>query len=145
MQMTTDATQLKRCTCCKQEKPLTAFAKSRQKKDGLQPFCKECSSAYVGEWQRTEKGKLSRQQAKLKLDFGLSFEEYQHLLASQNGGCAICGEQLNGKALDVDHDHVTGKVRGLLCNKHNQALGLFNDDPTLLEMARQYLLRHATE
>jgi hypothetical protein len=51
--------------------------------------------------------------------------------------CTICGSNSD---LVVDHDHKTNKIRGMLCNRCNQGLGQFKDDPMLLEMARIYLL-----
>ncbi len=76
--------------------------------------------------------------ARLLRSYGISREEYNKMLAEQNEVCAIC-KQKDNKRLAVDHCHKTGKVRGLLCAKHNRALGAFNDDPSLLEAAIKYL------
>ncbi len=67
--------------------------------------------------------------------------EFEARLASQGGGCAICGTKTPGGRgrFVVDHDHKTGVVRGLLCNLCNPALGLFKDNPSLLESAIRYL------
>lgn len=79
----------------------------------------------------------------LKKKFGITPAEYDALLASQNGGCAICGQQCpTNRNLAVDHDHETGRIRGLLCNPCNRAVGLLRDDPDLLAKAAQYLLHH---
>jgi hypothetical protein len=60
----------------------------------------------------------------LKLRYGITPEEYDELLVSQNGVCAICGEECStGRRLSVDHDHETGRVRGLLCSKCNYGIG----------------------
>lgn len=65
------------------------------------------------------------------------------MLASQGGGCAICGRAPREDiALHVDHDHATGAIRGLTCFRCNNALGDFADDPSLLEHAAAYLSRH---
>lgn len=65
------------------------------------------------------------------------------MVASQGGVCRICANKPpNGKRLCVDHDHETGAVRGLLCQKCNTAIGMLNDDPALVERALDYL-RHS--
>ena len=72
--------------------------------------------------------------------YGLTPEEYEEMMAAQEGLCAICrGEQHNGRNWCVDHDHVTGKVRGILCMACNTALGNFRDDPAILAAAIRYL------
>ena len=55
-------------------------------------------------------------------ELGVTVEDYDRLLAAQGGGCAICGNPPKTRRLDVDHDHRTGKVRGLLCHRCNRAL-----------------------
>ena len=61
--------------------------------------------------------------------------------------CAICNTDITQSPFDahLDHDHITGKVRQLLCAKCNPGLGYFNEDPTLLRLAADYLERHAKE
>jgi len=83
----------------------------------------------------------------LKRKYGLSAETYNNLLASQNGGCAICGatECSSGAALAVDHCHRTGKVRGILCRDCNTTLGKFNDDRNRFFKAIEYLDRAAPQ
>lgn len=71
--------------------------------------------------------------------FGLTSADYQALLASQGGVCAICGRPEHGRRLAVDHDHITGAVRGLLCRHCNLALGQFGDDPARIDRAASYL------
>lgn len=74
--------------------------------------------------------------------YGIDVPDYERMLAEQNNGCYICGKQPEDKkALDIDHDHKTGKVRGLLCSNHNRALGLLNDDPDLLLKSVEYLVK----
>lgn len=74
---------------------------------------------------------------------GMSSRRYARMLRAQGGVCAICGggPSDNTIRLYVDHCHKTGRVRGLLCSRHNRALGLFNDDPGLLGAALAYLGR----
>ncbi len=79
----------------------------------------------------------------LKKTFGLTIEQYDEMLRSQGGGCAVCGRAPREDiALHVDHDHATGQVRGLTCFRCNNALGDFNDDPALLARASAYLDRY---
>ena len=75
--------------------------------------------------------------------YGVSREEYDAMLESQGGGCAICQTKVPGGkgAFHVDHDHETGVNRGLLCHFCNIGLGNFADDPNLLEDAAEYLRR----
>ena len=74
--------------------------------------------------------------------YGISVEDYEQMLEDQNGGCYICGKKPEGKrALDIDHDHTTGKVRGLLCSNHNRALGLLGDDISLMLRSVEYLVK----
>jgi hypothetical protein len=68
-------------------------------------------------------------------------DDYFSLLARQGGGCAICGTDKcqTGRLLNIDHDHANGEVRGILCGHCNKALGLFQDNPSLLRKAASYL------
>jgi hypothetical protein len=75
---------------------------------------------------------------RLKYLYGIPLAEYERLRARQHNACAICGRAPDG-ALRVDHDHRTGRVRGLLCNKCNIGLGLLGDDRESLTRAIAYL------
>jgi len=87
-----------------------------------------------------ERNKERAYRAMLKRRYGISLEAYNLLLARQGGVCAIChGEQINNKQFAVDHDHVDGTVRGLLCHHCNVAIGSFQDSPTIVESALRYL------
>ena len=102
----------------------------RQRKDASLPSsysyeCKEC--------------------AELRRKYGLTFAEYDRMLIEQNECCATCGATKPGgrwKSFAVDHDHVTGRVRGLLCKSCNIALGEVNDDLTTLKNMINYLSKH---
>jgi len=73
--------------------------------------------------------------------YGISYDEYQELHIKQHGVCAICGkeETREGFSLHVDHDHITGKIRGLLCFKCNAGIGLFQNSDALLIKAAEYI------
>jgi hypothetical protein len=81
---------------------------------------------------------------------GVDATRYQEMLREQGGVCAICAQperapdKASGKTKDlaIDHDHVTGAIRALLCSNCNRALGLFNDDIALLAKAQSYVLYH---
>ena len=77
--------------------------------------------------------------------YGISVEEYLDLAEKQNFVCSLCGKPNfsmgvnHSGCLVVDHDHKTGKVRGLLCHNCNRALGLLHDDPALIQRASEYV------
>jgi hypothetical protein len=78
--------------------------------------------------------------------YGLSKAVFNNLLDKQKGVCAICGKPgWNGKRPQVDHDHITGKVRGLLCNGCNAALGHIKDYPKIARAMIKYLSRKVNE
>ena len=83
----------------------------------------------------------------LRVKYSLTVAEYENMLATQGGECAICrnverSKDRGGKLrrLAVDHDHVSRRVRGLLCSFCNRAIGLLKDDPTIVEAAFLYLV-----
>ena len=73
--------------------------------------------------------------------YGITREQKQEWLDLQSNCCAICAKELTFKTANIDHDHKSNQVRGILCNSCNQGLGLFKDEPTFLENAINYLLR----
>lgn len=128
----------KKCTRCKEEKPkdIINFPPHNKKLDGLDSWCRKCRAMYRSEINR---GKFRGQ---------LSDDEVRNLKKQTN--CDICG-QLDtsgsrnnrhlGKfySLVMDHNHDTGKFRGMLCNHCNRGLGNFKDSINNLEAAIQYL------
>lgn len=79
--------------------------------------------------------------------YGITLEEYNQLKQQQNYKCAICGKNERDvpKGLVVDHDHITGRVRELLCGSCNLGLGHFKDDAALLIKSIEYLSKHGRE
>ena len=69
---------------------------------------------------------------------GVTTEVYERMLASQGGGCAICGNEPKTRRLHVDHDHATGRVRGLLCHRCNRVLATWLT-PVILRNMANYL------
>lgn len=103
-------------------------------RNGKSGRCKECAAAMPHELRRDKS---------LKRLYNLSSIEYEAMLEEQDGQCAICHltlEELNLTHLHVDHDHATGRVRGLLCGFCNRGIGSLKDSLVLLENARVYLL-----
>ena len=96
-------------------------------------------------YEQTPEYKLAHRKSEIKYRYGITLEEYNDLLTSQNGGCAICKTKTpggNGDHFHIDHDHVTGKIRGLLCHACNIGQGYFKDDPSLLIASANYLIKH---
>lgn len=84
--------------------------------------------------------RLRERAGHLKRKYGITIEQYDSMLESQGGGCFICGRPPREDiSLHVDHDHSTGKVRGILCFCCNNALADFQDDPALLRKAACYV------
>jgi len=89
--------------------------------------------------------KNNKRKALLLKKYNITLEEYDSLLLKQDHKCAICSSdmaQSNKQYLCVDHCHTTGKVRGLLCDKCNMGLGLFQDNIELLQNSITYLLNN---
>ena len=74
----------------------------------------------------------------LSRQYGLTLADFEFLVITQAGLCAICGKP-DGHDLHVDHDHSNGRVRGLLCGSCNRAMGLFHEDAARFEAAGRYL------
>lgn|SRR5215468_960083 len=138
---------LLKCSRCKQKKPLTEFPMRKKRpakfrrpgqprsRYGRSDLCLDCD-------------RRRKRDVHFRVTYGTSLEEYERRLATQGGGCAICGgqETVNtrprsqvGMYLSQDHDHRTGVNRGLLCYACNRGLGSFRDDPALLRKAAAYV------
>lgn len=91
-------------------------------------------------YKKENREKVATQQRFRK--FGLSQGDWEKLKSDQKGVCAICKSDPKGKEFCVDHDHITGKVRALLCGKCNSAIGLLSDSSDLALRAAGYLKQH---
>jgi hypothetical protein len=117
----------KMCSGCKLLKPLEDFSKSTSK--ALQSRCKHCSAMSGREWVAANPEK--RENSILISKYGITLEEKDGLRARSGNRCELCGlAPKTSKSLHIDHDHKTGKVRGLLCSWCNTALGRFHDSPS---------------
>ena len=122
-----------KCYSCEDIKPLNSFHKSNHVKTGYRNTCKKCF-------------KIQDKNNKLKVNYNINLDIYNQLLKKQNNSCNICKTKFNkDKDACVDHNHDTKKVRGLLCNTCNRALGLLKDDEIVLYAAIRYLKRHSSE
>ena len=91
----------------------------------------------------TPEGKAKQRAGHLKRKYGMTIEQYDLLLSKQGGNCAICGRKPRPDiSLHLDHDHDSGRVRGVLCFRCNSALGDFDDDANLLQQALAYVLSY---
>ena len=124
---------MKECRLCKEVKPFEDFYKSHGR-------CKKCYLALL----KAKRIPGDRKEYYIQRSYGITMDAYNDMLKKQNGCCAIClGDDPKSPARVnhwyVDHCHTTGKVRGLLCNACNRALGNFGDSIENLERAILYL------
>lgn len=125
-------------TCNKCKTPSLDFYKG-------QTCCKTCSKAASKKWKQNNQDKVKDYH--LDNGYGIKIEEYNSMLAAQNGACKICLKPESSldsrsklpKKLAVDHCHKTGKVRGLLCYNCNRGIGLLKDDYDIVQRAAEYL------
>lgn len=105
---------------------------------------RKTTSSYINyKKQDYQKNKVKRnlltKKSVIKNKYGITWEEFENMYESQNGVCAICKGEDEGRMLSIDHCHETNKVRGLLCGSCNRALGLFKDSPEFLQAAKEYV------
>lgn len=141
--------QTKQCRDCREIKPLADFPIQKGGRLGRHPLCKPCRAAQEraryqrdgdrirGRARSDPKRKERSRWRQLERKYGLTREQFEAISAAQDHRCSICGGRR--KHLRVDHDHSTGQIRGLLCDRCNLALGHFNDDPLRLRAAARYL------
>jgi hypothetical protein len=159
------------CTACLLSKDRSEFHVRRASKDGLRTTCKPCTADIKAEYHKKNSSKIiekvrlwrrnnrerknenSRKHSRkydLKKHYGMSLEDYDRMLLIQNGRCAICSKaprnsSVKTRFLHVDHDHATGTVRGLLCDRCNHMLGKSLDNPDTLRRAAIYLEQNSNE
>lgn len=130
----------RRCNACGELKPLSAFYRKVRGVGGRDGRCKEC--------RRKLRDMQATRDRHLRNTYGITLAEYEGMLHSQGGVCAICKEpegQMGGRhgtaalSLAVDRDHTTGCVRGLLCSRCNQGVGFFMHNRNRLVAAIHYL------
>lgn len=141
------------CSDCKQDKPANDFSTSPRNtgRDGLDSFCKECRN--IRHTKRRSDPELRKRLSELAVrryrlkKSNFTPELFLERLLEQDNACAICGIDTAGGRGDfhADHDHSTGKPRGVLCHKCNVGLGHFNDNIELMQAAIEYLSKYTEE
>jgi hypothetical protein len=130
------------CTKCRTVKPLGEFYRDRNRKKGYHPWCRECHSP--GRQRRPDRTPAQRVRNRTVGRYGLTIEQYEEMWAQQGERCAGCGAaETKGRNWHIDHDHVTGRVRGILCHGCNLALGHMDDDAERLARLTAYAARQA--
>lgn len=131
-----DVVTTKRCSRCGETKPVEEFnrASRRDHLDGLQNYCRSCHR----ESMREHYASTSRWSLREK-KYGVSREDVNLQLELQEFTCAICPKEIDENTANIDHDHVTGEFRGLLCRECNLLLGYAVDDVERLLSAVVYL------
>ena len=125
----------RRCPDCSAVKPLEEFPSNKSGRLGRGRYCKPCHNIRGRENRIKNHG--STREYHLKRRYGIGQKDVDEMLSWQGNVCAACGKP---DPEHVDHDHVTGEVRGMLCFNCNQALGNVRDDPTILLALHDYLL-----
>ena len=129
---------LKTCKVCGVEKNISDFYTGRRD-------CKDCKNAaarkkYIDDPQTTQRNLIRMRERAKERRYGINQEQFDQMLIDQDNKCKICSIEFKGtKYTHIDHCHDTNKVRGLLCNDCNMALGQFNDNTDIMDMSIKYL------
>lgn len=101
----------------------------------------ESKKQYKRDYNNNRYCPIKNKNNKLKKAYGITIDEYNKLFNLQDGCCAICNRHQTEltRNLAVDHNHITGEIRGLLCSNCNTGIGNLRDDVNLLERAIEYL------
>jgi hypothetical protein len=127
---------VKRCSRCHEWKTLDQFPRNRRAKDGYHCYCKSCHNQIGREYKQRRYG--GARHYHLRHRYGITAAQVDRMIAEQGGVCALCKA---AEPKHVDHDHATGRVRGILCFGCNGGLGQFGDNIDRLVLAIAYLDR----
>jgi len=135
---------MKTCSMCKEVLEASFFHKNSGRKDGLTERCKSCAKKIANAHYKANPD--HRWRIEIKRKYGITAVQYYMMLDQQNGSCKICkgvGPGGSGRTsrMAIDHCHETGRVRGILCNRCNRAIGLLGDNTEFLAAAIEYLSR----
>jgi hypothetical protein len=132
----------KKCRTCEIIKPLSDFYRKDANKDGTHNECKECTKARVKKNHDPSRARDNH----YRRTYGISLADFNRMVLEQGNKCACCGTDKPGGKHNqwcVDHDHLTGAVRQLLCKDCNIVLGLVEDSPEHLQRLIDYIIKHA--
>lgn len=152
------------CSRCREEKPLSKeyFHAKRDALGGRSYVCRPCATIVSREWRQAnpykdkawrkawnkkwkEENRINRRDAETSRTYGAPRGDYIRRLGEQGNRCAICDRapgESGGRPLGMDHDHISGKIRALLCNQCNSGIGMLGDNPALVRKALAYLELH---
>lgn len=147
---------MKKCSGCKKLLSFSNFNKHKNRKYGVAEYCKECMKImrkkrnslpknklkkriYEREYIHRPHVKKQRQEYAMKYYYGVTIEQKKEMWLKQNKKCLICKKNIEWEDSRLDHDHVSRKVRGILCDDCNLLLGHSFDKIEILKAATQYL------
>lgn len=137
----------KKCTKCKKEKPLFQFTRNKRSDDGLHAWCSECLCVarriYAAKPESKVRSYAHNRKRRLKTQYGITIAQYNAMLSAAKGVCAACRLPFGEARISVDHNHATGKVRGIIHQSCNFLIGLARDNPRSLRLIAQYLQKHS--
>ena len=134
------STQVKVCTKCGEYKSFDEFGLHGRSPDGRKPTCKLCYTTYSKSYRQVELFKYTSTLRRWRVKYNTTESCIRNVMDKQRGCCAICGKSFSWTCTyDVDHDHDSGSIRGLLCNQCNQGIGLLGDTEEGIFKALQYL------
>ncbi len=155
------------CSTCKQRKPPEAFRRNIATTDRRMWRCRDCINKSHRDWyaanidhardagrgtarklraESPSRTKENLAKFRMKRDHGITWQEYEELIAAHDSKCAICDRHvvpipaaIRAECACVDHDHGTGRIRGILCHACNRGIGMLRDDVDILKRAISYL------
>jgi hypothetical protein len=133
--------EYKKCNLCNLDKLLESYNKCDLKKSKIRGECKECQRNTRKKYSINNYNPQKEYLRKATQMYKITEKEYTSLYKKSNGCCFVCKIPENNfkRRLHLDHDHLTGKVRGLLCKNCNNALGNVKDSKEILKRLIEYL------
>lgn len=131
----------KLCRGCNVVLPIDSFSIRTERRNGRRSRCRQCCARTYKEYAEKNPGRSRR--SNLKSKYGISEEQYFDMLSKQGDKCGLCTNMESGSAtspwMHVDHNHVTGEIRGLLCHNCNIAIGMIEKNNIDLDLIRKWI------